>query len=534
MKQRAFAENELRNRDAESRRLATEVRGAEARLRAIVDVAPVGIVQVDRDRIVRYWNPAAERIFGWTAEEALGRPYPLIRVEHQSQVEQLFRNGFGGQILDGVELCRAHKDGSEVRVRTWNAPVRDQAGDIIALVGVFADVTEQRALEQRLARAEKLESIGRLAGGIAHDFNNVMTAVQGHADLLMESLPAHDPLREDIVEIRSSAARATDLTRQLLAFSRRQVLQPRVLDLATVVRGLRPMLSRLLGEHVRLDVDFGETIGRIEADPVQVEQVIVNLVINARDAMPTGGILRLGMDEVDIGQAETGELDADVGHGRYVRLAVADTGEGMDERTQQQIFEPFFTTKPAGEGTGLGLATVFGIVKQSGGHIRVHSDPGSGTTFEVLLPRVEKPLSRTAAPTAATARTVSGNETVLLIEDDAAIRSLVERVLKQNGYHVFAAATPTEALAILEAELDHQPDAVITDLMLPEMSGQEVARRITHRNPGVRIVFISGYTREDVSLVPADSGTSTFLAKPFRPVELLHTLRAVLDYEPSP
>ena len=529
MVQREAAEGELRDRVVESRRLAADVREAEARLRAIVDVAPVGIVQVDRERLIRYWNPAAERIFGWSAEEVLGKPYPLSRAGEREEAEQLFRRGFAGDILDGVELRRQRKDGSEVGVRTWNAPVPDETGEITALVCVFADVTEQRSLEQRLARAEKLEAVGRLAGGIAHDFNNVMTAVQGHADMLLESVPTDDPKRADITEIRASAARETDLTRQLVASSSRQLLQPRVVDLATVIGELQPLLSRLLGDQVRLDVDVSGTSGRVEADPVQVEQVIVNLAINTRDAMPAGGLLRLRLNELDLDDAEAGRIEADIDTGRYVRLAVSDTGEGMDERTLQQIFEPFFTTKRPGEGTGLGLATVFGIVKQSGGHIRVDSARRRGTTFEVLLPRVDKPLSQTTSRAVAAHATVSGRETVLLVEDDDAIRSLIERVLRQNGYDVVAAATPAAALEFTEDTLHSPPDALITDLMLPEMSGQEVARIVMHRHPGMRTVFISGYTREDVANIPT-AGTSAFLPKPFRPLELLHTLRAVLDY----
>lgn len=530
---RRRTERDLIGRVAEQERLEAELRAAEERLRAIMDVAPVAIVRVDRDRRVEYWNPAATRMFGWSAEEVIGRPYPLKGEGRAGASEELFQRAFGGEVMDGVDLIRETKDGSPVEVRMWNAPVRSESGEIGALVGVFVDVTEQRSLERRLRQAGRLEAIGRLAGGIAHDFNNVMTAVQGHADLLLEALAASDPARHDIAEIRKNAGRATELTRQLLAFSRRQVLQPRVLELGSVVRGLEPMLTRVLGEHIELETHEAEGSGQVEADPTQLEQVVVNLAVNARDAMPDGGRLRIDIEPTRLTEEDAAGFEYDVLPGEYVRLLVSDTGMGMDESTRQQVFEPFFTTKPSGRGTGLGLATVYGILKQSGGYIWVDSEPARGTTFEILLPRVDKPLTSTEPPAPAgdsgDSPVLSGHETVLLVEDDDAVRTLAGRVLDGHGYQLVTAASPLEALARVDAGEVAKLDLLITDMVLPEMGGQELAGRVAERFPNVRTLFISGYTEDEVLKRAVASGTSVFLAKPFSPVELARTVRNVLD-----
>lgn len=530
---RRRTERDLMGRVFEQERLEAELRAAEERLRAIMDVAPVAIVRVDRERRVEYWNPAAERIFGWSAEEVTGRPYPLATLDEEDDSIELFRRAFGGEIMDGLDLVRRTKHGSAVEVQMWNAPVRSEGGEIGALVGVFADVTEQRSLERRLRQAGRMEAIGRLAGGIAHDFNNVMTAVQGHADLLLEALSSSDPARHDIEEIRRNAGRATDLTRQLLAFSRRQVLQPRVLALGSVVRTLEPMLNRVLGEHIELETREEEGTGHVEADPTQLEQVVVNLAVNARDAMPDGGRLRIEIEAARLTEEDAAEFEYDVLPGEYVRLLAADTGKGMDESTRQQVFEPFFTTKPSGSGTGLGLATVYGIVKQSGGYVWVDSEPARGTTFEILLPRVDKPLPPPEALEAeANGRdspALTGHERVLLVEDDDAVRHLAGRVLNRYGYTLISAATPLEALARIDAGDVTDLDLLVTDMVLPEMGGQELARRVAERFPNVRTLFMSGYTEDEVLKRDVARGTSVFLAKPFGPGELARTVRSILD-----
>lgn len=534
LEQRRAAEAALRERVADQERLEEERRAAEERLRAIVDVAPIAIVRVDREHTVQYWNPAAERIFGWSADEVLGRPYPLEAPEQADDggPGNLFDRAFAGERIEGMEIRRMRKDDSTAVLRMWNAVVQDGTGHPEGLVGVFADVTEQRTLEHRLRQSEKLEAIGRLAGGIAHDFNNVMTAVQGHTDLLLESLGERDPLRRDIEEIRTNAGRATALTGQLLAFSRRQVLKPRVLEPGAVVRGIEGMLRRLLGEGIRLEISEESGVGLIEADPTQIEQVIVNLAVNARDAMPEGGVLGIGVQNAALTQAEAKSFDYTVEPGPYVRLLVWDTGEGMDEATRQQVFEPFFTTKPTGRGTGLGMATVFGIVKQSGGYVWVRSAEGDGTEVEILLPRVQKALPEAGAPATPTAPAPDrrrGGETVLLVEDDDAVRSLTARVLHGRGYHVIPVESPASALTLLSAKDHPQLDLLITDMMLPGMNGHTLAERVLEKFPGIPVIFMSGYTEDEVLRKDVAAGVSIFLAKPFSPDELAGTVREVLD-----
>jgi two-component system, cell cycle sensor histidine kinase and response regulator CckA len=517
----------LRRQMARRRGAESELRAAERRLRTIMDVAPVAIIRVDRHRIVRYWNPAAEKIFGWPAAEVLGQPYPVTGTEPDPPVEQLFARGFEGEPLQDLALRRRRKDGSEVHVRMWNAAERSTDGEVLGLVGVFADVTEQHSLEQRLRQAEKLEAIGQLAGGIAHDFNNVMTAVQGHADLVLETVAPDDPLFRDITEIRRNAGRATELTRQLLAFSRRQVLQPRVLELGAVVRGIVPMLTRLLGEQIQLETHEEDGVGRVEADPTQIGQVIVNLAVNARDAMEDGGRLVIRTENAELTADDADACDYALEPGPYVRLLISDTGRGMDEETQRHVFEPFFTTKPIGRGTGLGLATVYGIVKQSGGYVWVHSEPGRGTQVEILLPRVEKPLTAPDIAEQPAQPGEGGGESILIVEDDDAVRALAGRILRSRGYHVHTAATPAAALALLE-EIE-TIDLLVTDVVLPEMGGHELARRTASRFPTVQVLFMSGYTKDEVLRSDVAAGVSAFLSKPFGPAELATAVREVLD-----
>ncbi|HSH46425.1 MAG TPA: PAS domain S-box protein, partial [Longimicrobiales bacterium] len=469
----------------EQRRLEVRLRRSRERLRSIVDVSPLAIVRVNRDRRVQFWNRAAERIFGWTADEMLGQYYQAVPEGREAESDELFQRAFADESLNGVEIRRRRKDGSEVDLRVWNAAIRDDAGRVVGIVGVLADVTEQRVLEDRLRQAQRMEAVGRLAGGIAHDFNNVMTNVLGHTELLLERLPAGDAGRRDLEEIRRSADRAARLTSQLLAFSRQQVLKPVVLDLGEVLTSREDTIRRLLGDDIRLEIQVDPRLGRVEADRAQLEQAMVHLAVNARDAMPGGGALGIRVENADVAAPIPGPSD-DILPGRYVRVVVTDTGAGMDEDTLSRAFEPFFTTKDVGAGTGLGLPSVFGIVKQSGGHCRVTSRPGHGTCVELFLPRVQKPLPTPAGASgspspigspdsagspdspgspdsagslglpaspgprdgseAPSGRDAGGAETVLLVEDDDAVRTLLRRVLERRGYHILEAASPTEAL----------------------------------------------------------------------------------------
>ncbi len=514
---------------AEQRRLAAKLRRSEERLRAVMNVAPVAIIRLNARYEVQFWNPAAERIFGWTADEVLGRPYPAGGPDEIAKANTLLTRAIAGETVEGVEIRRLRKDGSPVDLRVWSAVIRDEAGTAVGLVGVLADVTEQRALEQRLRQSQKLEAIGQLAGGIAHDFNNILTAVRGHAELLLERTDHDDAAAHDLREIRKSAARATQLTRQLLAFSRRQVLQPRVLDLAVTVGVTETMLRRLIGEHIRLELSVDDALGRVEADPTQIEQVILNLAVNARDAMPGGGRLMIRLENFDLSPSYARTFPYQVIPGPYVRMVVSDTGEGMSEETRGRVFEPFFTTKGTGQGTGLGLATVFGIVKQSGGYIWAHSAPGQGTDFEVLLPRVEKPLPPRDGFAQGADPEAGGSETVLLVEDDAAVRQLARRVLERRGYHVLEAADPTDALLAVIPAHDAPIDLLVTDVVMPGMDGHELAERVAALYPGIRTIFMSGYTEDEVIRRGIVTGSSLFLQKPFGPPDLTRSVREILD-----
>jgi two-component system cell cycle sensor histidine kinase/response regulator CckA len=380
--------------------------------------------------------------------------------------------------------------------------------------------------EERLRQSQKLEAIGLLAGGIAHDFNNLLTAINGYSDLTLRRLPADDPLRRNVEEIKKAGDRAASLTRQLLAFSRKQVLQPKVIDLNSVISELERMLGRLIGEDIELRAMLEPQLGHVKADPGQVEQVIMNLVINARDAMPQGGKLTIETENVSLGEEYAGEHIAVI-PGRYVKLAVTDTGKGMDEEIRKRIFEPFFTTKELGKGTGLGLSTVYGIVKQSGGNIWVYSEVGRGTTFKIYLPRVDETTAgykRSAVLQSA----LQGTETILLAEDEEIVRKLASQVLGMQGYQVLEAANGRAAVSICERH-SGPIDLLLTDVIMPEMSGRDVADRLTQLRPEMKVLYMSGYTDNAIVHQGVLNEGANFIQKPFSPGALGQMVRQVLD-----
>ncbi|MHB8421025.1 MAG: hybrid sensor histidine kinase/response regulator [Myxococcales bacterium] len=401
--------------------------------------------------------------------------------------------------------------------------------------GVFIlslDITDRKRAEEKLAHteeqlrhAQKMEAVGRLAGGVAHDFNNLLSVVLTYSEMLMRRLSQDDPMRDDLAEIRKAGERATELTRQLLAFSRQQVLDPKVLDLNDVIGQTDRMLRRLMGEDIDLETRPGPNLGRIKADPGQLGQILMNLAVNARDAMPDGGKLTVETSNVELDEAYAlGHVD--LRPGAYVMLAVSDTGSGMDRATQARIFEPFFTTKEQGKGTGLGLSTVFGIVKQSGGNIWVYSEPGRGTTFKIYFPRTGE-APRPSAASESEFATFSGSETILLVEDDEQVRTLARTLLKRFGYRVLEARTPGEALSASErhAETIH---LLLTDVVMPEMSGPELARRLTALRPSLKALCMSGYAGEAVLRHGLIDAGLPFLQKPITPETLGRKLREVL------
>jgi nitrogen-specific signal transduction histidine kinase/CheY-like chemotaxis protein len=399
------------------------------------------------------------------------------------------------------------------------------------MVGVAQDITERRTLEQQLRQSQRMEAIGRLAGGVAHDFNNLLTVIIGNTELLLKQVARGEPMWEDLKEISTASQRAATLTAQLLAFSRKQVLTPRILHLNTLVTDSSTMLRRLIGEDVELVTRLGVDLNLVRVDPGQMVQVIMNLAINARDAMPTGGKLTIETANAELDEAYARRHVAMV-PGRYVMLAVSDTGVGMDATTQSRIFEPFFTTKELGKGTGLGLSTVYGIVKQSGGNIWVYSEPGQGTVFKIYLPRADETTDSKESSGRVSGQDLGGTETVLLVEDEDVVRNLVRSILERHGYAVLGAADGTEAMRLLARHLG-RVDLLLTDVVIPQMSGPELAEQVVASHPEVGLLYMSGYT--DNAIVHhgvLDAGLA-FIQKPFTPEALLRKVREVLDSSKS-
>ena len=493
-------------------------------LQALIEASPLAIHALVPDGTVTLWNPAAERIFGWSAAEAVGRPNPIIPPDKLPEHEALRARVLAGEGFTEVELKRQRKDGTPIDISLSTAPLRDAAGAATGIVAIAADITQRKQLEAQLRQAQKLEAIGRLAGGVAHDFNNLLTAILGYTELLLLRLDPQDPLRLDVAEIKAAADRAAALTRQLLVFSRKQVLQPKILDLNGVVRGVEKMLRRLLGDDVNVVTVLAEPLRPLQADPGQLEQILLNLAVNARDAMPQGGTLTLRTAAIT--RASPGGTPP-VPPGSYVRLQVADTGVGMDSATLAHLFEPFFTTKDPGQGTGLGLATVYGIVQQSGGTISVASAPGAGTTLSVDFPAVAAPLPP-ALPGAIAPSLPRGAETLLLAEDDAGVRGVVTEILRGLGYTVLVAATGPAALATGRAH-PGPLHLLLTDVVMPELSGPELAVTLTTERPDLRVLYMSGYTEEAVIQHGVTGKQVAFLRKPFMPEALARKVRTILD-----
>jgi PAS domain S-box-containing protein len=502
------------------------LRRSEASYRGLVEHAAYGIYRATADGRFLMVNPALFTMLGFPSADDLLKMDasrdvyvdPAARARILARCEQ-----FGSAI---EEVAWRRRDGSVITVRLNGRPVRAPDGTIECFEFIVDDVTEQRALEERLRQTQKMEAVGRLAGGIAHDFNNLLTAILGSVDFLRQALGPEHPEHAETEEIQKAAVRAADLTRQLLAFSRQQVLAPKVLDVDALVTNLEKMLRRLIGEDVELRFVAKASRAAVLADPGQLEQVIVNLVVNARDAMPRGGKLTIETATVDLDAGYAWEHGT-VEPGRYVMLAVTDTGVGIDRAAQARLFEPFFTTKEFGKGTGLGLATVYGIVKQSGGYIWVYSEPGQGATFKVYLPRVEPAGEPVAAPQPP-ARALGGTETILLAEDEAAVRTLARRILEKHGYKLLLAATGRDGVQV--AEQHAAPiDLLVTDVVMPEMGGRELAQRLTALQPGLKVLYLSGYTDDAIVHHGVLDAGVAFLQKPFKPDDLVRKIRAVLD-----
>src|SRR6185312_3336358 len=510
----------------EAKHAEQALRRSEASYRGLVEHAAYGIYRATADGKFLMVNPALFTMLGFpSADDLLTMDASRdVYVDPSARTRILARCEQFGSAIEEVAWSR--RDGSVITVRLNGRPVRAPDGTIECFEFIVDDVTEQRALEERLRQTQKMEAVGRLAGGIAHDFNNLLTAILGSVDFLRRALGPEHPEHAETEEIQKAAVRAADLTRQLLAFSRQQVLAPKVLDVDALVTNLEKMLRRLIGEDVELRFVAKASRAAVLADPGQLEQVIVNLVVNARDAMPRGGKLTIETAIVDLDAGYAWEHGT-VEPGRYVMLAVTDTGVGIDRAAQARLFEPFFTTKEFGKGTGLGLATVYGIVKQSGGYIWVYSEPGQGATFKVYLPRVE-PAGEPAAAPQPPARAPGGTETILLAEDEAAVRTLARRILEKHGYKLLLAATGRDGVQV--AEQHAAPiDLLVTDVVMPEMGGRELAQRLTARQPGLKVLFLSGYTDDAIVHHGVLDAGVALLQKPFKPDDLVRKIRAVLD-----
>jgi PAS domain S-box-containing protein len=510
----------------------TEKTRSEAAIRfqaQLLNAVQQAVVATDPDGIVIFWNKFAENLYGWTATEAVGKtieeltPSPFLR-EHGADITE---RAAAGESWTGEFLVQG-KSGKAFPALLTTAPVRDSAGNVLGFVRVSIDLTERRNLEEQFRQSQKMDAVGRLAGGIAHDFNNLLTVIRLNTEIIMEGFDPTDPRSDDVKQIRSAAERASSLTRQLLAFSRKQILQPRVLDMNSVVSTVEPMLKRLIGEDITI-VSQCSARGYVVADPGQLEQVLVNLVVNARDAMPQGGRISIETNNVVLDDTYTSE-HAPVISGHYVMLAVTDNGVGMNRETREHAFDPFFTTKEAGKGTGLGLATVYGIVKQSGGYVWIYSEPGLGTTLKLYFPEVSAAAAfgPSAEKQSLGDKRNLGSETILLVEDEDAVRGLTCRILERQGYRVIPAQHGKDAMEIASKE-EGRIDLVLTDVVMPGMNGRGLVERLVGIRPRIKSLYMSGYTDDDIIRRGFIEPSKSFLQKPFTSEALLQTVRKVLD-----
>jgi PAS domain S-box-containing protein len=496
---------------------------SEASTDGILAVSSAGAILSFNNRFLKLWGLSKEFFEGKTDNSAL-----------QSVLDRVDRADDFRRRIEYLYQHPEEEGSDEVRLKNgtvldrYSAPIRMGATEYYGRVWFFRDITERKQLEDQLRQSQKMEAIGQLAGGVAHDFNNLLTAINGYSDLALQRIDDAHPLRGYLDEIKKAGDRAANLTRQLLAFGRKQMLQPIVLNLNNVVGDMNKMFRRLIGEDINLAARLDPELKQIKADPGQIEQVLVNLVVNARDAMPQGGALTIETANFEIDR-EYVSRHVGAQPGNYVMLAISDTGTGMDEATRARIFEPFFTTKEKGKGTGLGLSTVYGIVKQSGGYIWVDSEPGQGTSFRIYLPQMESAIESVGSKSRE-ATAPPGSETIMLVEDDDVVRCLARKVLEQAGYQVLDASGGEEAFRISRSH-SAPIHLLLTDVVMPETSGKEVADRMALLRPSARVLFMSGYTDEAiVHHGIADSGVQ-FIQKPFSPNALATKVREVLDWK---
>ncbi len=514
--------------DITDRKEAEErLRMSEMRLAKAQEIAHLGIWEQDLVTDGLYWSEETYQIFGIPTAVPITTElfFKCVAPEDLDPLRKALRKAIEEKSAYAMDHRIVRPDGTERYVHEQAEIVYDQDGKSRRLIGTVQDITQSRRLQEQLRQAQKMEAIGLLAGGVAHDFNNLLTAVIGHSELLLHKLNQNHPLRPEIEEIKKAGERAAQLTRQLLAFSRKQVLQPVVLDLNSLVESMSKMLRRLIREDIHLVTVPYPGLWSVKTDPGQMQQVILNLVLNARDAMPRGGMLTIGLGNVELDETHQ-HHQITMKPGRYVVLAVSDSGEGMDSATQARIFEPFFTTKAQGKGTGLGLSTVYGIIKQSGGYIWVDSEPRKGATFEIYLPRAEEAVApETQAADAP--QSGPGSKTILLVEDDTSVRSPIRRMLERGGYRVLEAGEAEEAMRVA---IQHNAalDLMLTDVVMPRMSGRQLAERMSILYPKMKVLYMSGYADDTLVREAAAETGRDFIEKPFTGIALVRKVREVL------
>ena len=513
-------------------------RALKTLLTTVLDTTDNAIVSVDEGLRIIFFNAGAERLFGYPVREVIGEPLDLLlpsrcREVHDAHIEAFSQSAeVSRRMGERQDIFAMRRDGTEFPVEVSITKAR--LGDAIVFTAIVRDISAQRreaTHQEQLHQSEKMEAVGQLAGGIAHDLNNILTVILGYCDMVIGGLSEADPRYGDLREIWQAGTRASALVRQLLAFSRRQFLHPRQFDLNTVISGATGMLRRMMSEDIELVIGLEPDISPIKADPGQLEQIILNLAMNARDAMPRGGRLTIHTANVRVGEAEA-QPHAGFHPGLYVVLSMSDTGHGMDAQTKTRIFEPFFTTKERGKGTGLGLSTVYGVVMQSGGFIRVDTAPGQGTTFRIYLPYAEGTIDE-VDHREDTGQILSGSEVVLVVEDELEVLTLISRTLQEQGYTVLEAHRPEEALRVASDYRGHI-DLIVSDVVMPQMSGPDLAPRLTGLHPEARVLFVSGYTNDAVVCRDAIESGESLLEKPFSPAALLRTVRDVLDRRARP
>lgn len=508
-------------------RLYEEAKRSEELYRSLLDSTPDAVVVYDLDGKVQYVNESFTAMFGWTWEEIKGKRIAYIPDSERQRTQDAIRDVLKkGQPCRGFETKRFTKDGSEVDISISASRFLDHERNPAGMIVILSDITEQKHLQDQLRQASKMEAIGQLAGGVAHDFNNLLTAIMGYSNLLLQKIPSDSGYVEQIIQITRASERAASLTKQLLAFGRKQMLELRVVDINEAIREFVKIIRRLIGENIEIVTKLDQFVALVRADPSQIEQILMNLAINARDAMSNGGRLTVETTRVVLDE-EYSRTRPEVRAGTYVRIIISDNGCGMDESTASRIFDPFFTTKEKGVGTGLGLSTVYGIVKQHQGHVTVYSEPGTGTTFNVYLPMVDEP-AEVVVETSMVSIERSGTETVLLVEDEEIVCGLATEVLETLGYNVLAASDPEEAIKISKG-YDDDIDLLLTDVVLPKMDGKALFNLLSPERPSMKVLYVSGYTESFIVQQGVLLPGVHFLQKPFTVTNLSTKVREVLD-----